>query len=545
MNTFKRKSLYAALAGVSALGVTGAAEAVYVNPDGLGQVLIYPYYTVRETNGNAYNTLLSVVNSTGSVKGVKVRFMEGKNSRETLDFNLYLSPYDVWTAAIIPTAEGAAVKTSDTSCTTPAQLPAAGQPFVNYAYSGFNPTTGVPAWDGSPQDLDRGREGYFEIIEMGVITHATAAAWATHTNSYARGTMAPFVPLATSVGFNCTAIQAADNTVAGMGQYMVAPTGGLFGGETVVNVFEGTDYTADPVALDAFSNIVLWNNPGTIFPNLANVTPKVSTTFGNVGGAPMLVQTAWSLIWNLPADPVSAVLMHDAIVNEYVVDGSANNAAYGTDWVVTFPTKWNYYEPALGVYFSNMVDAEIPVLGLFQRNYSDGACDNVSIRMWDREERSPVAQGGFSPPAPGEVTPRLCWEANVITFNNSNVLASVNSRNVAAPIPNYATPEGWMRLGFPLVAYSSASAPAGTIATYGTAHRLVGGATTYIAAGSAAASTADFATYYGLPSIGFAVNRFTYNNMPTATGTVLANFGGNFIHKGSKSITFGVVAPVP
>ena len=65
MNTFKRKSLYAALAGVSALGVTGAAQAVNVNPDGLGQVLIYPYYTTRaDAGGNAYTSLLSVVNTT-------------------------------------------------------------------------------------------------------------------------------------------------------------------------------------------------------------------------------------------------------------------------------------------------------------------------------------------------------------------------------------------------------------------------------------------------------------------------------------------------
>jgi hypothetical protein len=62
MNTFKKKSLYAALAGVSALGVTGAAQAVNVNPDGLGQVLIYPYYTTRSDGaGNAYGTLMSVV----------------------------------------------------------------------------------------------------------------------------------------------------------------------------------------------------------------------------------------------------------------------------------------------------------------------------------------------------------------------------------------------------------------------------------------------------------------------------------------------------
>ena len=97
MNTFKHKSLYAALAGLGALGATGVAQAVSVNHDGLGQVLIYPYYTVRTVPTGvvgidaAYNSLLSVVNSTASAKAVKVRFLEGKNSREVLDFNLYLS----------------------------------------------------------------------------------------------------------------------------------------------------------------------------------------------------------------------------------------------------------------------------------------------------------------------------------------------------------------------------------------------------------------------------------------------------------------------
>src|SRR5678816_671653 len=103
MNIFKKKSLCAALAGIGALGAVGAAQAVNLNPDGLGQVLIYPYYTTRTSPaGNDYNSLLSVVNSTASVKAVKVRFLEGKNSREVLDFNLFLSPKDVWTAGIVP-----------------------------------------------------------------------------------------------------------------------------------------------------------------------------------------------------------------------------------------------------------------------------------------------------------------------------------------------------------------------------------------------------------------------------------------------------------
>jgi hypothetical protein len=145
MNTFKQKSLYAALAGVSALGLAGAAQAVSVNPDGLGQVLIYPYYTVRDkiavapTGLNApYASLLSVVNSTSSAKAVKVRFLEGKNSREVLDFNLYLSKKDVWVAAIIATTSGAGIYTPDKSCTTPVVSASSASPtaFVNYAYVG-------------------------------------------------------------------------------------------------------------------------------------------------------------------------------------------------------------------------------------------------------------------------------------------------------------------------------------------------------------------------------------------------------------------------
>src|SRR6186997_2460470 len=156
MNTFKKKSLYAALAGVSALGVTGAAQAVNLNPDGLGQVLIYPYYTTRaDAGGNAYTSLLSVVNTTSSAKAVKVRFLEGKNSREVLDFNLFLSKHDVWTAGIVPMDDGAGIITRDNSCTIP-PIPAAGKKFVNFAYTA----------DGAGSGLDRTTEGYVEIIEM-------------------------------------------------------------------------------------------------------------------------------------------------------------------------------------------------------------------------------------------------------------------------------------------------------------------------------------------------------------------------------------------
>src|SRR5437016_5272400 len=87
MSTKKTISLYTVFAGMGAMSVTGSAQAVNVNPDGRGQVLIYPYYTTRADGaGNAYGTLISVVNPTPVGKSLKVRFLEGRNSRSVQDF---------------------------------------------------------------------------------------------------------------------------------------------------------------------------------------------------------------------------------------------------------------------------------------------------------------------------------------------------------------------------------------------------------------------------------------------------------------------------
>ena len=105
-------AIIAGLAGVA--GIANISTAVNLNPDGVGQVLLYPYYTVNGGN----TTVLSVVNTTDSGKAVKVRFLDARNSREVLDFNLYLSPFDVWTGGVTAKSGGAYLTTSDTSCTT-------------------------------------------------------------------------------------------------------------------------------------------------------------------------------------------------------------------------------------------------------------------------------------------------------------------------------------------------------------------------------------------------------------------------------------------
>ncbi|MEJ2612594.1 MAG: hypothetical protein P8179_21675, partial [Candidatus Thiodiazotropha sp.] len=49
-----------------------ATQAVNLSQNGIGQVLLYPYYNVNEGN----STFISVTNTTNRVKAVKVRFRE-------------------------------------------------------------------------------------------------------------------------------------------------------------------------------------------------------------------------------------------------------------------------------------------------------------------------------------------------------------------------------------------------------------------------------------------------------------------------------------
>jgi hypothetical protein len=93
-----------------------------------------------------------------------------------------------------------------------------------------------------------------------------------------------------------------------------------------------------------------------------------------------------------------------------------------TDRVVTYPTKRYYVATGTGT-----------PTKLFQRNFAAGlgACDDIDLIFWDREEQVLAgAPPGFSPPPPGLPKSALCWEANIVTWNNSNLFASQNSRNI-------------------------------------------------------------------------------------------------------------------
>jgi len=494
MNTFKRKALMSAV--LAGLGAAGTAEAVYQDPTGLGQALIYPYYTVQSAAGNAFNTYISVVNTTSRVKVVKIRFKEGKNSREVLDFNVYLSPNDVFTGAVIPASADAAAPgrfiTADISCTNPA-IPATGVDFRNYAYVGT-------AADGAGTGLDRTREGYVEMFELGLL-NAPDSTRATHGS-----------------GMNCTALQGANVTFA---TAFSSPTGGIGGTGTLINVNSGLDMTYNAVAFNDFStNFWAANNPGDTTPNLSDADPLSVVISRNGAVDPPQTNSyvsAWAdIVVTLGftvtdgAQAVSATMMHNAVINEYVLDaGSLSN----TDWVMTFPTK---------AYFVNEVTAVPPFTEVFT---ATGACEEISFSYFNREESQGQAAGAdFSPLPPGATPNTLCWESTILSIRNgaahmpattnSGVLGSVNNTNVQVTT---SFQNGWGRLRFT----DTNSSGVGLVSP----GSIVTGVFPVTAAAGAAV------TYFGLPVVGFMVRTFNNSALACGTATCQGNYGGLFEHK--------------
>ncbi len=151
----------AAMAGVGGTLVSTSAHAVNVAERGIGDALIFPYYTARD----GWNSLFNITNASANTVALKVRFRESYNSRDVLDFNLVMSPYDVWTGRVVDTPQGPRLYSKDSSCTSP--LMQEGDdvngdyfPFVSIGYEGSND-------DGGPEGIDRAREGHMEVLMMG------------------------------------------------------------------------------------------------------------------------------------------------------------------------------------------------------------------------------------------------------------------------------------------------------------------------------------------------------------------------------------------
>lgn len=467
------KSLAKAIALATVLGASASAHAINVNQDGLGEVLLYSLYTAEE--GNITN--VSVTNTTGEAKAVKVRFVEGQNSHEVLDFNLYLSAYDQWSGAVTLTENGAKLITADKSCTAPA-IPAGGVEFRNGAYKN----------DGGEQSLARTRVGHLEVIEMGVLDTALAAlVTADHTTpgsapADCAGLRAQFSTgvwktgaLGLNTGFKDAATVKAENL-----------NGGLFGSATILNIENSTQISYDAVAIDNFLDDDL-DGPQPSHTNTGSLTPSLkdgNNSFANF-------KNGSELEFADSAQAISALLMKESISNEYVLDEARGSE---TNWVITFPTKRLHVDAASASGIEPFVNP-----------WEDGkSCHEVDLANWDNEEYAGApADLDFSPAPPG-VTSSLCYETNILTFNDAKVLGGeFVSYNVNLQQPAFRF--GWMNMGFS-------------------------------ADGTTAYSLDDVTgseTVLGLPAIGFSAVTIKNNN---AANGVMNNYGSSTTHKAKTTL---------
>jgi hypothetical protein len=400
-----RKNLVS-LAVASALtgGVMMAtpAHALSVSSDNLGQVLLFPYYTVK----NGFDTLFTVTNTSDQTAIIKIRWREALNSREVRDFNVILSPQDVWTGVVTSTATGAAIRTFDQSCTSPI-LPASPLvpgsrevAFTNLLFSGnFD--------DGATDSMERVREGYFEVFLMGLSSRSTSASSNTLEYNAKHVSGKPR---------DCAKVDALFLDTATINGYMSAPQNVLKGHTTFINVASGKAMDAEPTAIDNFhSSGPYVSAPGDLDPNLAS-GDAFGTAYRIVDGFPYSIPFAGSV------DGVSELLRAASVINEY-----ATGANVTSSWVMTFPTK-HHYTDAYTAFTGPTVEDGVPSGGFsewFHTKTKDGkSCDNIGVSSYDREEFGGASEGTDFSPAPIGSSVELCYETNVMDFNGTNVFGA-------------------------------------------------------------------------------------------------------------------------
>lgn len=472
--------LSAALLGVG--GITGTAQAVVLNNiDRLGDAGLFQYYTVN----NGWQTFFRVINTSDEAVSIKVRFREAANSREVLDFTVFLSPHDMWSAWTSADVFGKGdstpgIRTKDNSCLLNA-------PNNNLVGEGFHSVDGVADTlgaafqsrtftgiydDGSTATTEsRLKEGHMEVI--GIARHGRTTQFANAVLHNQEGKPA-----------NCAAARnlfkeaSRDRDKGGRGWNLRNVLG--FNGYLIqVNKGQGGGY--DPDVLSFFANRSLTRkvNDTDVEVNLDSGSNFLfgsgqgGTAYNNTitrTGNTVIRQKQQGLLMNPAAptnggpqnvtgsvDSVSAWFMRNTVSNEWAAANDSGSVISGksTQWVLTFPTK-NYYvdlqddalltddiSPTL-VDPSRFNDAYAPFSEEFQ--IRGESCEAFTMQLWDREEGS----ASFSSPENSEA-PELCYETNVLSFGSDANSLGLDS-NFSEFVPESLFPvngtKGWARIAW-------------------------------------------------------------------------------------------------
>lgn len=415
-------SVAAAMGGVAgvASAQTPSADHLVFNPAGVGHINIVPYFSTQSNNVTAIN----IVNTdTVNGKVLKVRFRGASNSDDVYDFQVFLSPSDVWTAGISRGADGASqLLTSDKSCTLPANV------------NGSFITSRVKS-----ADVAETREGYIEILNMGDIVNTTGNKAALYKATKHVSGVAP-----------CTSSVLTAITFENANTYMDRPSTGLFTNWTIINVANKMGYSGAAAAVEArvfasgdagLGNVVFWDQRDTPVSAVtaASYTADPLLVGGFIQAArydfPDLSTPYTSAACAAGCPTIQARELSDAVAVQTVAGEYVNLSSIGatTDWVVGFPTRRyfaavsytstggtpRYNANALNIYFNalNTTMSSVKPYQLCQ------ALGTTAVSFWDVEERGSSRDDiVISPGTP--TTLNLCGEVAVVGINNTGGAAS-------------------------------------------------------------------------------------------------------------------------
>lgn len=486
----------------AALCAAALARAVAVDPAGQGEVLIYPYFSTA--NGN--DTLLKLINQSADSKAIKIRFREAGNGRELAAFNLYLGPFDIWSAGIYSQdGSGSRLLTLDTSCTLPrirfsSSLPqaASGLPYLSFDTASF---TGEHA-DGGPQTPARTREGWIEVIEMGRFAPDSAAhRAATRPDGW--------MPTLQDCDFFETAWGPAGQWTLDPSSEVLPPTGGLSGNASVINVADSTLYTFDATALSHFSIVAQHSAADAALPDLSSAItdPARQEVEALVVGEGRIYRSRWPQARAI--DAVSAALLSSSIDNEFNVEGGLDAR---TDWLLTFPTRPYYTDPAR---------TDI-AMAPFTRRYAGASsssndaglqCEPIEARLFDREQQQLPWLAAVSGIAVPQRPHTLCRSAQVVEFQGSAAAARSDTLLATDALPLQTAPfSGRPSNGHAVLEFT--------------------------APGQQLGPDLDGQVFQGLPVIGFAATRL--RNLQARPGEI-----GNYTSASAHSASLSCVAAAP
>lgn len=402
----KLLKLGATLALALAAGHASAAT-VTLDPHGLGQGLLFPYFTTH----NGQSTLLTVQNTSSQGKALKVRVLESQEGIETLTLNLYLPAFGKWSGALTQT---------DASPDSPAWLvpgiPSVGCTAPAMPPEGFDLK---PYWfdDGLPGANARTREGYVEIIEMGTLSAELAQLARDPTEANCN----VFTQRILQGGIWSTA----PNTDIG------APAGKLRGSATLLDVAGGTAFSYAAPAFDGLAAAARHTTLETSEQGVAYISGRpaltdipvddnesIDVTVHGSDGTPTTLQYRYFEGYNA----IGALLATTNTTNDFNL---YQGVRARTEWVVSFPTRL----ASLEAYFGNpappngVSDAQ-PFTG------KDTDCETAALVAWDQNGVKLETQPSVE----------LCGAAQVVKFANGSApfsaqLATEDDPVIAVPVP--------------------------------------------------------------------------------------------------------------